>query len=680
MITRPTLAAFACAVALAVCPFVSTADEAVYLQSGEEYDGSVTGIVGDSLEAQVRGEAREFPLADVERIEFERPREFDGLETPDALSAASPLFAQALSVSTDDLKAKYPQAGYVVLRDDTVVKLESDGRYDVVRTEAWRIMEQRGADSAFQSVAFFPDREEVQILFGISVGPDGKVARVSDAASKLEAVYPTFPEYNYLQRLRFSMKTAVPGATLFLKTRVTGLATLTRPFVLDRVFWDTEPAAERSVALVAAGDAIRSVSIFASGLDAPKDALLWRVTDTPQIMPEPLMPPMSSFAPRVVLASPSAEWADLAREFAAGVEVAPLPSPEDAAVKDVYDRVRRDVRAVDVPQDALPRPPSPPAEVLKRGYGNTVEKAFLLEALLEGLGCRAHTVLVRGRGSGPLVPDVPRLKGFNNGVVRLVNADGSETWLQADDRLAALGELDPGVYGAQGLDLATGEIITVPPRSPGAEGTRRVVDVRLAPDGSAVVDDAFYLKGADARAFRDLSDMTDDEALKWASTFVGGDITGVELTAWNHSDFEMANEEEWLKFTYRVPALAQAAGDFLVLRLPNARYSPTEVGRSTRRYDLFWLGRDSADVTFTVAAPEGYAAYAVREGIERRGDGWAYAASFAKDADTGRTVTFAEKYTRDALAAPKDAYQSFREAMIFRAILRNELIVFKKGS
>jgi hypothetical protein len=677
MKTRRLFEACAVTIIIVLCALCARPQETVFLQSGEQYQGTVEKTVDGKLRQSVAGQERDFDIGEVQRIEFQRKREFDGIETAEALSAASALFKDALAVSTDALKQKYPQAGFVVLRDDTVVKVAADGSYEFDRTQVWRVLEQRGADSAFQAIYFQPDRQRAEIAFGITVGPDGKASRVSDSALKTEAVHPQLPEYNYQQRLRFSMTNPVPGATLFLKTQLSGSATALRPLAADAAFWGTEPIVSGSVTLVAEDETLKKVAVAASGIEAAKEGLVWRVSDTPQIMPEPLMPPVAAFAPRVVIAYPKASWADLAKEFTAAVNAAPLASAEGTTVQSLYDRVRRDIRTIDVPQDALPRPPAAPAEVLKRGFGNTVEKALLLEALLDGIGREAHTVLVRGRSSGPLVAEVPRLRGFDGAVVRLTNPDGSDIWLQADDRLSAFGELDADLQGAQGLDLATGEIVTVPARPAEDEGTKRVAEIELGTDGSAVVTDSYNLRGGDARGYRGLADLTQDEAQTWASTFVGSDITGVELAKWSHSDFEKANAEEALSFTYRVPGLAQAAGDFLVLRLPNARYAPTEVGRSTRQYDLFWRGRDGSDVTFTVRAPEGYSVYALGGGVAKEGNGWSLNAGYEK-ADDGRSVIFQEKWQRDALEAPKGDYQPYREALIRRGIIRNDMIVFEK--
>jgi len=419
---------------------------------------------------------------------------------------------------------------------------------------------------------------------------------------------------------------------------------------------------------------------------------LWEIKDSPQIFREPLMPPEETFAPRLLVAYPKAEWADVARAFlerAGGPASLPTKGVPPRAL---FDQVRQTIRLEDVSIDDLPDGPAMPAAVLARGYGNDVERALLLAALLRGAGYKADIVLARHRGNGPLLDSVGRLRGLTEAVIRLTAPDGKETWLEADNEDRAFGELDPDVQGSEGLDLATGKPIAVPVLPPAAEAKQRTVVVELAPDGTATVTDSHKLTGRFALEYRKLKNMTQEELQNWAIRFVSGEATGVDLLEFTHSDLGNANAEERMAFKYRVPALGDKAGDFLVVSLPNARVTAVDVGRSTRERDLFWSGGEREEVTFVVRAPAGYAAYAVGQKVEKRGEGWSLVVDWGgtgvPPVDTGKmpvppqdgraTVRFHETWERSALTAPKDAYAAYREARIARSRLRGEVIVFAK--
>jgi len=669
------------AVLLACALFASGAsgEETVILKTGEQYLCSVEEAAGGELICRRAGETISFPLGSLQRIDFQRERLFDDARDTQALKDADPLFADGLEPDTADLKARYPEAGYVVLSDHTSVTIRRAGRYEIERTQAWRILEQRGADSASRSIYYFPGIQEPAVVFGITVGPSGEVARLSDVAVKDEAVYPAQAEYNYLHRLRFSLKNAVPGATLFLRTRVAGTASLRVPMVVDRTFWGEEPALDRSLALHC-DEALRSeISVATSGeVETSEAGDTWRVTDAPQVFREPLMPPVCAFAPRVVIVYPAADWREVAGEFNSGlVEGAPVEVGAQRA-EEIYDRVRREVRTVAVPLDALPVPPLPPAQVLEKRYGTIVEKALLLETLLCERGYKASTVLVRGRDNGPLLGEAPRLKGFDCAVVRLAMPAGRTAWLQCDSPKRAFGELSGDVQGASGLDLADGAIITVPARPAHMESRTRSSEVILSQDGSAVVTDTYTLTGHKAFGVRFIAEMSAREMEKWAASRVGSDLPGVELLDFEHSGLDPPENVETMAFTYRVPSLAHRAGDYLIMRLPNARFSPVAVGRSQRRWDLFWLGPEEERTAFRVVPPEGYKPYALPEGAVYEGEGWHFDASFGTRDEAAGEFFYGEVWRRSALEAAKEAYDAYRRALIRRGLLRNEMVVFVK--
>jgi len=666
------------ALAAAVLGPLPSNGEAIYLQNGEEYQGTIETIAEGKLEAVVGGERRAFPLEEVQRIEFQRPRLLDDAATAADLPGRIPFFVEALEPTTGELQARFPQAGYVVLADETVVTLNAGGAWEVKRFRAWRILQDRGAGSAMRSLAYFPGREEVEVLFGLTVGPDGKVGHVADSAMKDEALYPRLPAYNFQHRLRFNLKNAEPGATLILATAKRGRASPLQPLVVDRVFWGTEPVLRQSVRLAAPEGLGSEVAVAtANGLQAASEGF-WEVRDAPQVFREPLMPPFEAFAPRLLVAWPKATWPALADAFRRRAGGAGRLRTRGALPRALFDQVRTQVRVEDVPLDALPDGPARPSRVLARAYGNEAERALLLAALLRGAGRPAETVLVRGRKAGPLVGAVPRLEGFDHAIVRTTAEDGAVAWLHPDSADRGFGELAPEVQGAEGLCLGTGELVAVPCPPTELEATRRTVEVQLADDGGATVRDAYVLRGDVARDYRQLKDLTQDELEKWAVRFVGSEVTGVDLLGFEHSAFERANAEERLVLRYRVPVLAEKAGKFLILRLPNASAPAIDVGRSTRKLDLFWDGPDREEVEFVVRAPAGYAIYALGEKLERKGDGWSVAASFAADPAAPGVVTFRDVWDRSALEARQDAYAAYREARTLRSRLRNEVIVFVK--
>ena len=662
-------------IALVLLAAPALAGEAIYLNSGEEYRGELASIADGKVVCRIAGEEKTFELANIQRIEFQKPRQYDAAakaaDLPDL-----PVF-KAIKPATADLAKRFPQAGYVVLYSSTRVRLQAKGRYTIDRVRAWRMLRERAADTAKRSLLYFPDRQTAAVLYGLTVAPDGSVTRIADSAMKDEALYARQPAYDFRHRLRFSLRGPVPGATFIVATRVTGTASLLEPLVLDTLFHGSEPALHTEVRLIREDGAKGEAATAAlNGLAEATDGA-WSATNTPQILPEPLMPPGAAFVPRLVLAWPQATWPEIAKAFVRRLGGSARIRREGTP-HELYHFLRSQLRIEDVALDSQPDGPARPRDVLRRGYGTATERALLLAALLRGAGLQAETVLVRDRTLGPLVAGVPRLHGLNRAVVRLTDAAGKIVWLQSDDADAGWGELDPAVQDAEGLNLATGEIVHVPVLPPEAGSSRRAVEVDIAPDGSAKVTDTVHLRGEYARSYRDLRHMTEAQTAQWAARYVGRERTGVHLLDFSHTDFAKANREERLTFVYRVPALAERAGTFLLLRLPNAEAPATEVGRSDRQRDLFWGGVEHERVDVAVTAPKGYRVYAVGQGVKAKGDGWAVDAGFTADRAAPGVVRFRDAWDRSILAAPRSAYAAFRDARSRRSRLRGEVIVFVK--
>jgi hypothetical protein len=654
------------------------AGETIYLQSGEEYPATITRIADGTLHCTIGGEERTVPLDDIQRIEFQRQRLLDDAETAADLPDNFPFFRRALEPKTKALRERFPQAGVVVIEDRTVITLGERRVWEVKRFRAWRVLQQRGTSSAMRSIQYFADRQKAEVLFGLSVLPDGRVLHLADTAMKDEALHARLPRYNFQHRLRFTLKGAAPGTTFFLATRRVGRASLLLPLVVDRALWTTEPALRRSVRLAAHMEQRARVAVAtANGLEAAEHDF-WEVTDAPQILSEPMMPPRRALAPRLLLVYPMGTWAEIAESALERARGAATLSSKGLPPRKLFHAVRTGIRVEDVPLSALPDGPAPPERVAERGYGNEAERALYLAALLRGSGWTAQTVLVRGRDNGPLISTLPRWHGFDHAVVHALGPDGTEYWLQADDEDRGFEELDGDVQGADGLNLHTGHVVRVPVRRPAQEQLQRTVEVALTADGSATVSDEYLLRGHWAKAHRALKSMTEAERRRWAARFVGSDVTGVDLLGFEHTDFSKANPEERVAYRYRMPGLAERSGKFLLLRLPNAEVSASEVGRSTREHPLFWERPERRGARFTVRAPQGYRVYALADGFAKKADGWSAASRFAADETEPNTVVFRDVWERSALGAPKGGYGAYREARIRRSRLRNEVIVFVK--
>ncbi|NQT87028.1 DUF3857 domain-containing protein, partial [bacterium] len=325
------------------------ADQMLYLRNGDEYQGAVIGSADGQMRFLIGGEERAFPLGDVQRVEFQRSRDYDDAQTAADLRRASTFFDHVLTPRTEDLARRFPQADYVVLAHHVRLTVDRRGRWSLARLQVWRMLKQSGADVARRALYYFPDRQNVAIRFGLTALPDGTVTRIADTAFKDEALYPDLADYNFRHRLRFNMRGAVPGATLMLSTVLSGKATPLAPIVLDETFWGRRPILERSVKIEGRGK-VKTVALNRLTPSGPWRE--WRVNDAPQLFPEPLMPPLAAFSPRLVAAAPATTWRKIAYAFLARAGGAAALTTQGVPARALFDQVRTSIRLEDVPLSA----------------------------------------------------------------------------------------------------------------------------------------------------------------------------------------------------------------------------------------------------------------------------------------------------------------------------------------
>jgi transglutaminase-like putative cysteine protease/tetratricopeptide (TPR) repeat protein len=257
-----------------------------------------------------------------------------------------------------------------------------------------------------------------------------------------------------------------------------------------------------------------------------------------------LLPASASRGPELEF-STGRSWAEVAQIYAAEVEPliaaadgrvgpeVPAGTSREALVGALLAWLHEQVRYTGLEFGRGAIVPRPPAETLRRGYGDCKDKATLLVAMLRARGVAAHVALVRA-GHGPdVAPELPGVDAFNHAIVYLPGP--SPLWVDATDDAASVGTVPASVQGRLSLVARPGvsALERVPESAPGADVylERRVVRMGLgAPAG---VEERTEARGTLAIQLRGtLGSAAPAELEKTLTAYVkriyGGALGGVE--------------------------------------------------------------------------------------------------------------------------------------------------------
>ena len=217
---------------------------------------------------------------------------------------------------------------------------------------------------------------------------------------------------------------------------------------------------------------------------------VWDLRNTPSVMVEDHLPARYSAFPWLQL-SEFESWSEVGN-WAAGLfettnldapelkqEIASLQRADWSAEKNVQralDFVQNDIRYLGIEFGPNSYRPTDPVTVLQRRFGDCKDKAFLLCALLRGMGYDATPVLI-ATGFSKNLPDLlPSPEDFNHAIVR-VHLNGITYWLDPT-RSYARGPIDSRYLPAYsyGLPVTTEETDLTPIYN--STGTMPATDTR----------------------------------------------------------------------------------------------------------------------------------------------------------------------------------------------------------
>ena len=392
---------------------------------------------------------------------------------------AGPLVADPAAVlqAASLVEAGSGKGGAIVLFSETRLRFEEDGRKTTVSRLLYRI-ENAQADASWSAIDahWSPWHQERPQMRARVITPDGAVhsldpATVTEAGSAPE---PSLFEDDRI--LRAPLPAAGPGAVVEQEITIRDTA----PF-FDRGTVDHEfirrmvPVRHaRMVVEAPAGLPLRHIvralpeGGFREEVADGERRLSFEYRDlSPYEEIELWQPPDARWLSYVAV-STGTSWADVARRYSEiveeavrGAEQAPeikaflrsaaVPAASQReSIDRILARLGTEVRYTGVELGAGKIIPRPPAETLRRKFGDCKDKAVLLTVLLRALGIPAQVALLE---TGVHTPDVeeslPGMGAFNHAIV--VVPGTPEIWIDPTDRYARAGELPVGDQGRLAL-------------------------------------------------------------------------------------------------------------------------------------------------------------------------------------------------------------------------------------
>lgn len=396
----------------------------------------------------------------------------------------------------------YPEQATVLLFDDGVIRIESDGRGTRTFRQVVQILRQRAVpEYQERQFSYDPDHQRVTVNWIRVLKRTGEVISAQPSHIQESDVPAAManPVYVHRKMLRLSLTGVAPGTLVDMSWTVDERG----PYRAGDFFQSWRVTAgttvRRSRFLVDVPKDMK-LRITERNLDFPRRQLttgnrtvmIWWTKDVPWIRPEMFAPPPDSndTGMWIAVAAPGS-WADIGRWYA-GLShdrlrvdsvlrdtvraVVGHAASLDDSIRAIHRWVAQDVRYVSVSLGIGGYQPRPPDTVLSTGFGDCKDKATLFVAALGVIGVEAYPVLLDAGGR----PDraLPTIGAFNHEIAAIKRPTGYQ-FVDLTLEFSRFGTLpypDEGQFALVVHPNGHTDEVTIPPDPPGAnESTTRFV-------------------------------------------------------------------------------------------------------------------------------------------------------------------------------------------------------------
>jgi hypothetical protein len=683
--------------ALLVWPIKPAKADMLYLNNGEEYIGDVVSITQDKVVFRTaeKGKLLEFAKKEIERIEISTRRE--GWDAKKLQDLKDPLLRRLLEKTP--VASEYPQAGYVNLYEEVALTINPDGSARETTRLVRKVLRERGKKIATDLFYYIKDRERLRINFARTVLPGGNLQHLSDNAIEDASVNADEPKYENLRKLKFALKEVTEESVVDVKvTREIARTDPLHPLLLEEPFRYEEPILrKRLVITVPPGMAINFQNVrFREGQrlsiawDPGGTRYIWEGGKAPEIVEEPDMPPEGDFVPKVV-AAPASSWAAIGRACTAEQNGKRRYTPEleqritalikgkanqEEKLKAIYSYVAREIRRVPVPPEDYSYRPKELGEIYKNCMGNSLDKAFLFQGMLERAGIKAFLVWIRPRSEGSVCEEVPSLGQLTVPLVAVPAGSAEFRFFSPALDTVGFGNLPADYQQTRGLLIDGSRSRLVDVRCPEPQLLANRYEMSLAVDGGMSVEKSAALHGDHAIALRELKDRKPEEMKRHFEEMVAEVHPNAVLSRYEVSDLKDLCQPVTARIRYRIPGYALRGGeDLLVFQVPEIDYSAYSVGRAQREHPLDWGKPRVTRHQAVIRLPAGYRIYYLPEGVSIDAAPIRYRARF-KAAEG--TIEFRDEYRREAPVLPARRYADYKRCLETMAGLAKERIVLEK--
>lgn len=526
--------------------------------------------------------------------------------------------------------ALYPDAGAIVLRDESVVHLNADGSNTNVTHRTLKIFNQRGRGRAEIAIQFNAATQRVGEVSARTIKPDGTVLTAGAGDIHVSTPYSSFSMYDDAKVTAISMPGVEDGVIIdYVYTQTTFKSYLPNQYWENWSFRDgSDPVLLSRMTLFAPATVnVQTQAHNSSGMTqtiistGTQKTYIWQMGKLATLLPEPAMPPAATFLPWLEISTvPSwqtiSQWyhglsssqMTVSPEVRDTVKTLIAGKPNDTEkARAIYYWVEGRTRYVALELGLSAFQPHPAAEVCRNRYGDCKDMATLLVTMLHEAGIKtAWPVLLGADNTQPVHDNLAAPLFFNHAIVR-ADIDGKPYWFDSTASMCSFGQIPGSDRGVDAFVVrdGAGTFETIPLGAPEENRETSVTTVALHADGGADCVTTVRLVGDSALAARlSFRGVQPAQALPALQGMVNRFSSDAVLTGYALSQLEDLDQPVTFQLKYHAPLWATKTARLLIFNGHDMSAAPYD--RASRVFPIYESKQASAVQQVAITLPPGY--------------------------------------------------------------------------
>jgi transglutaminase-like putative cysteine protease len=560
------------------------------------------------------------------------------LTLPATAQAASvkplPVFdisAAALLKSSPNAAA-FPDAASITLRDESITELHADGTSVDVTHETFKIFNQRAHDKAEISIPYNASNEKITNVHARTIKPDGTVLTAGAGDIHQSAPFSEYAMYDDAKINGISMPGVEDGAIIdYTYTRTTTKSYLPGQYSEQWTFRDgVAPVKVSKMTLTApASMKLQTLPRNTSGMtatetlskDGTHKTYVWKMSNLASLLPEPMMPPTSTFIPSVEISTiPS--WQVISRWYQnlASGQMAVSPEIKDTVktltagkttdtekAKAIYYWVEGRTRYVALELGLSAFQPHPAADVCRNRYGDCKDMATLLLTMLHEAGIKTAWPVLLGAGRVEPVHNYLAAPSFFNHAIVRADIDGKPYWFDSTAEMCPFGQIPGGDRGVDAFVIrdGNGSFEVIPVGTPQDNRETTITRVDLHADGSADCETTIRLDGDSGLGTRiSFRGLQEAQVKPGFQSMVSHFSPNATLSDYKLSPLADRDQPVVFDLKYHAPLWATKTGHLLIMDGKDMTSAPFD--RADRTFPIYERQTQQAEDDIVVTLPDGY--------------------------------------------------------------------------